>query len=153
VLLNLIKSSKCMTGLWNFSVKLFRWTLKMIAFLKFNFVIKCYNGWEICSYHSLVNWNWLWLALFRGVQSRSWRATVLQRLALTCLKGIVHFEINFWYVLAYLKGIQDVGVFVSTVFSLLIFLGQTVLVCQSYNAGIWDPPQRACTEKSKLNVI
>jgi len=31
-------------------------------------------------------------------------------------KGIVHFEINFWYVLAYLKGIQDVGVFVSAVF-------------------------------------
>jgi len=31
------------------------------------------------------------------------------------LKVIVHFEINFWYVLAYLKGIQDVGVFVSTV--------------------------------------
>jgi len=29
------------------------------------------------------------------------------------LKGIVHFEINF--VLAYLKGIQDVGVFVSAV--------------------------------------
>jgi len=28
----------------------------------------------------------------------------------------VHFDINFWYVLAYLKGIQDVGVFVSTVF-------------------------------------
>jgi len=26
------------------------------------------------------------------------------------VKGIVHFEINFWYVLAYLKGIQDVGV-------------------------------------------
>jgi len=42
------------------------------------------------------------------------------------LKGIVHFEINFWYVLSYLKGIQDVGVFVSAVFSILIFLGQTV---------------------------
>ena len=27
------------------------------------------------------------------------------------IKGIVHFEIKFWYVLAYLKGIQDVGVF------------------------------------------
>jgi len=35
----------------------------------------------------------------------------------------------------------------------LIFLGQTVLVCQSYNAGLWSPPQRACTEKSKLNMI
>jgi len=43
-------------------------------------------------------------------------------------KGIVHFEIHFWYVLAYLKGIQDVGVFVSAVVSILIFLGQTVLV-------------------------
>jgi len=29
---------------------------------------------------------------------------------------------------------MQVGVFVSTVFSILIFLGQTVLVCQSYNA-------------------
>jgi len=33
---------------------------------------------------------------------------------------------NCWYVLAYLKGIQDVGVFVSAVFSILIFLGQTI---------------------------
>jgi len=40
---------------------------------------------------------------------------------------MVHFEIHFWYVLAYLKGIQDVGVFVSTVFSILIFLDQPVL--------------------------
>jgi len=38
-------------------------------------------------------------------------------------KGIVHFEMIFWYVLAYLKGIQDVGVFVSAVVSILIFLG------------------------------
>ena len=57
------------------------------------------------------------------------------------LKGIVHFEINVWYVLAYLKGIQDVGVFFPAVVSILIFLGQTVLVCQSYNAGLWSPPQ------------
>jgi len=68
-------------------------------------------------------------------------------------KGIVHFEINFWYVLAYLKGIQDVNVFVSTVFSILIFLGQTILVYHTYNAGLWSPPQRACTAKSKLNMI
>jgi len=61
------------------------------------------------------------------------------------IKGIVHFEIHFWYVISYLKGIQDVGVFVSAV---LIFLGQTVL-----NGGLWSPPQRACTEKSKLNMI
>jgi len=47
-------------------------------------------------------------------------------------KGIVHFEIHFWYVLAYLKGNQDVVVFVSAVVSILIFLDQTVLVCQSY---------------------
>jgi len=38
------------------------------------------------------------------------------------LKGIVHNEIHFWYVLAYLKGIQDVGVFVSAVVSILIDL-------------------------------
>jgi len=69
------------------------------------------------------------------------------------LKGIVHFKINFWYVLAYLKDIQDVGVFASTVVSILIFFVQTVVVCQSYNGGLWGPPQRACTEKSKLNMI
>ncbi len=27
------------------------------------------------------------------------------------VKGIVHFEIKIWYVSAYPKGIQDVGVF------------------------------------------
>ncbi len=27
------------------------------------------------------------------------------------LKGIVHFEIKIWYLSAYPKGIQDVGVF------------------------------------------
>jgi len=69
------------------------------------------------------------------------------------IKGMVHFEIIFWYVLAYLKGTQDGGVFVSAVVSILIFLGQTVLVCQSYNAGLWTPSQRAYTEKSKLNMI
>jgi len=56
------------------------------------------------------------------------------------IKGIVDFEINFWYALSYLKGMQDVGVFVSAVFSILIFLGQTVHVCQSYNGGLWSPP-------------
>jgi len=51
-------------------------------------------------------------------------------------EGIVHFEINFWYVLAYLKGIQDVGVFVSTFFfSILTFFSQTVVVYQSYTGG------------------
>jgi len=55
---------------------------------------------------------------------------------LSGIKGIVHFEINFWYVLAYLKGIQGVDVFVSTVFSILTFFGQTIVVCESYNAGL-----------------
>jgi len=30
---------------------------------------------------------------------------------------------------------------------------QTVLVCQSYNEDIWGLPQRAFTEKFKLNMI
>jgi len=75
------------------------------------------------------------------------------RLYVIVIKGIVHFEINFRYVLTCLKGIQDVGVFVFTVFSILIFLGQTIVDCRSYNGGLWSPPQRACTEKSKLNMI
>ncbi len=48
-------------------------------------------------------------------------------------KGIVHFEIKIWYLSAYPKVIQDVGVFFSLVDPILMFLGQTVLVCQSYN--------------------
>jgi len=52
------------------------------------------------------------------------------------VKWIVHFEINFWNVLAYLKGIlkgiQDVHVFVSTVFSVLTFFSQTVVVYISH---------------------
>ncbi len=43
-------------------------------------------------------------------------------------KGIVHFEIKMWYLSAYPKGIQDVGVFFSSVDPILMFLGQTVLV-------------------------
>ncbi len=50
-----------------------------------------------------------------------------------CVKGIVHFEIKMWYLSAYPKGIQDVGVFFSSVDPILMFLGETVLVCQSYN--------------------
>ncbi len=49
------------------------------------------------------------------------------------LKGIGHFEIKMWYLSVYPKGIQDVGVFFSSVDPILMFLGQTVLVCQSYN--------------------
>ncbi len=52
------------------------------------------------------------------------------------LKGIVHFEIKIWYLSAYPKGIQDVGVFFSSVDPIMMFLGQTVLVCQSYNGRI-----------------
>ncbi len=48
-------------------------------------------------------------------------------------KGIVHFDIKMWYLSAYPKDIQDVGVFFSSVDPILMFLGQTVLVCQSYN--------------------
>ncbi len=52
-------------------------------------------------------------------------------------KGIVHFEIKIWYLSAYPKGIQDVGVFFSSVDPILMFWGQTVLVCQSYNGSIY----------------
>ncbi len=52
------------------------------------------------------------------------------------LKGIVHFEIKIWYLSAYPKDIQDVGVFFSSVDPIFIFLGQTVLVCQSYNGRL-----------------
>jgi len=54
----------------------------------------------------------------------------------------------FFYVLAYLKGIQDVGVDVSTAFSILNIFGQTVVIRQSYNAVLGGQPQRECTEKS-----
>ncbi len=52
---------------------------------------------------------------------------------LELFKGIVHFESKIWYLSAYPKGIQDVGVFFSSVDPILMFLGQTVLICQSYN--------------------
>ncbi len=42
----------------------------------------------------------------------------------SALKGIVHFEIKIWYLSAYPKGIQDVGVFFSSVDPILMFLGQ-----------------------------
>ncbi len=60
--------------------------------------------------------------------------TLFQLCLFRCIiKGIVHFEIKIWYPSAYPKGIQDVGVFFSSVDPILMFLGQTVLVCQSYN--------------------
>jgi len=49
-------------------------------------------------------------------------------------------KLFFGFVLAYLKVIQDVGIFVSTVFSILIFSGQTAVVNQSYNAVLGGPP-------------
>jgi len=100
---------------------------------------KCHYCHRNCPWHSDVSWGskkcrnklifitfliWFWFRRF--------------------IKQIVHFKINCWYVLAYLKGIQDVDVFVSGVVSILIFLGQTILVYQSYNAGLWSPPQKAC---------
>jgi len=69
------------------------------------------------------------------------------------VKGIVNFEIHFWYVLAYLKGIHNVGVFVSTVFSIFIFLGQTVVVFQSYNGGLWSIKHDLMTRKRKYTLM
>jgi len=62
------------------------------------------------------------------------------------IKGIFHFEMIFLICLAYLKGIQDVGVFVSTVFSILILFGQTVLVShimQVYGHHLKEHAQRS----------
>jgi len=40
------------------------------------------------------------------------------------------------------------------IFGLMIFIGQVKpLLYQSYNAGLWGSPKRACTDKSKLNMI
>ncbi len=40
------------------------------------------------------------------------------------VKGIVHFEIKIWYLSDYPKGIQDVGVYFSSVDPILMFLGK-----------------------------
>ncbi len=72
--------------------------------------------------------------LQRAASSRT--HLVLQAYCLTDvdeIKGIVHFEIKIWHLSVYPKGIQDVGVFFSSVDPILMFLGQTALVCQSYN--------------------
>ncbi len=74
-------------------------------------------------------WNifkWIW------IKSRPYEME-LSPIGKGHFKGIVHFEIKSWYLSAYPKGIQDVGVFFSSVDPILMFLGQTVLVCQSYN--------------------
>jgi len=109
----------------------------------------CSGAWVCCKR------NVLWTILSDWVICTCIETNSVSVLVYDCrwVKGIVHFEFNFWNVLVYLKGIQDVVVFVSTVFSILIILGQTVVVCQSYNAGLWSPPQRERTEKSKLNMI
>ncbi len=65
-----------------------------------------------------------------AVKRKQWKKVAGK---LSPIKGIVHFEIKMWYLSAYPKGIQDVGVFFSSVDPILMFLGQTVLVCQSYN--------------------
>ncbi len=77
------------------------------------------------------------------------------------LKGIVHFEIKIWYLLAYPKGIQDVGVFFffSSVDPILIFLGQTVLVYQSvlmysrYQLALRNPLWCAIYQRKKKYLM
>jgi len=54
----------------------------------------------------------------------------------SCLKGWFTLKLIFDMFLAYLKGIKDVGVFVSTAFSILRFFGQTIVVCQSYRDAV-----------------
>ncbi len=50
-------------------------------------------------------------------------------------KGIVHFEIKIWYLSAY-PGHPRCRCLLFSVDPILMFLGQTVLVCQSYNGSI-----------------
>jgi len=96
------------------------------------------NTWEILICLGIKSENqWIcWLMYYR-ILAVNWRTCGKiifdsQTKGLTIHnKGIVHFEINFWYVLVYLKCIQDGGVFVFTVFSILIFKVK--------------PPKRACT--------
>ncbi len=71
-----------------------------------------------------------WMAKAKFLQNN---IMLLTECFATFLKGILNFEIKIWYLSAYPKGIQDVGVFFSSVDPILMFLGQTVLVCQSYN--------------------
>jgi len=67
-------------------------------------------------------------------------------------KGIVHFEINFWYVLAYLKVIQDVGVFVC--FNFDIFRSNRLcLAYVSHIMEVYGVHLKEHAKKSKLNMI
>ncbi len=132
-----------------------------------------YHVLSVCSLFTLVLWTliyfiifayyiyisvYVWMCTFMLWVNCTLPAAFMQTLCHTLqisLKGIVHFEIKIWYVSAYPKGIQDVGVFFSSVDPILMFLGQTVLVCQSYNGryrslSLWEG-KRTCTEKFKLN--
>jgi len=63
------------------------------------------------------------------------------------LKGIVHFEIIFWYFLVYLKGIQDVAVFVSSSLNFYIFRSKKFLsvshIMQVYGHHLKEHAQRS----------
>ncbi len=66
--------------------------------------------------------NWTCVSIMRAFHLK-WTAFLIcvininqQKMLNKCiLKGIVHFEIKIWYLSAYPKGIQDVGVFFSRV--------------------------------------
>jgi len=47
------------------------------------------------------------------------------------------------------QGHQRCSFFVSTVFSIFIFFGQTIVVYQSYNAGLGGPPLVHLNEHAK----
>ncbi len=89
-----------------------------VAFRHYNFIIIM---------NSMEHWYLFW-----GLLKITFNSVIKLTVVLN-IKGIVHFEIKIWYLSAYPKGIQDVGVFFSSVDPILMFLGQTVLVCQSYN--------------------
>ncbi len=92
------------------------------------FVFKSLNGLSPTYLDALVKCH----TSARSLRSSDQQLLTIPRSRLN-LKGIVHFEIKMWYLSAYPKSIQDVGVFFSSVDPILMFLGQTVLVCQSYN--------------------
>jgi len=59
---------------------------------------------------------------FDFLELKTWKSLENSHIFEEALKGIVHFEIIFWYILAYLKGIQDVGLFFShSIFNVYIF--------------------------------
>jgi len=89
-----------------------------------------------------------WNKVFTGQSAftfRSWQVhfwTLITKLwtQSLILKEIVHFEINFWYVLAYRKGIQDVGVFVSAVFSIFLSVSH---IMEAYGHHLKEHAQRS----------